>query len=145
VLNIHAEYDRDTSPVKLTDISRQLSPGFATRCHCWYCWQHCVTVYEIITGGTLNVLNHIQWYASCISLRIPALDTCQLYFKLRACRFLSHSFQRTVHSYRAVDGAVKYPDNKMKYKETGVIIIISGSTVLVTTLAASHGRFRNLF
>jgi hypothetical protein len=36
----------------------------------------------------------------------------------------------------------------MKYKEAGVIviiIIISGSTVLVTTLAASHGRFRNLF
>jgi hypothetical protein len=26
-----------------------------------------------------------------------------------------------------------------------IIIIISGSTVLVRTLAASHGRFRNLF
>jgi hypothetical protein len=29
--------------------------------------------------------------------------------------------------------------------ESIIIIIISGSTVLVRTLAASHGRFRNLF
>jgi hypothetical protein len=31
-----AEYDRDTSPAKLTDISRQISLCFATRCVCWY-------------------------------------------------------------------------------------------------------------
>jgi hypothetical protein len=30
------EYDRYTSPVELTDISRHVSPCFATRCLCWY-------------------------------------------------------------------------------------------------------------
>jgi hypothetical protein len=36
MLKIPVEYDRDTSPVKLTDISRQVSPASGTRCLCWY-------------------------------------------------------------------------------------------------------------
>jgi len=41
MLKIPAEYDRDTSPAKLTDISRQVSPCFATRCLCWYLPESC--------------------------------------------------------------------------------------------------------
>jgi hypothetical protein len=36
ILKIPAEYDRDTSPAKLRDISRQVPPCFATMCLCWF-------------------------------------------------------------------------------------------------------------
>jgi hypothetical protein len=36
MLKIPAEYDKDTSPAKLTDIYRQVSPCFVTTCVCWH-------------------------------------------------------------------------------------------------------------